>query len=442
MDLPFTALGLGAVLVFSVLFSTAEALLNKITKGEVKETIEEGGSRAEAIADLLQNPRNFLNTIMVGKGFLSVGVVIMIMLLVSELRASGSQITNLWITVAISAVTLTVFAEMMPRFYVKGRTEKSFIKAIFFLRIFYVVLYPIIKPLALVSYLGVRLIGGKVDRDEGVLTSQADVETLTAVSESEDILEEEEREMIQGIFELESTMAREVMTPRTDMVYLDISTELSDILATVVEKGYSRIPVYEDNIDNIVCILHVKDLLQYCYEDKQEIDFERLKKERPPLLVPETKRIDDLLQEFRAKKTHMAIVLDEYGGTAGLVTIEDIIEEIVGEIQDEYDEEDQLVKKLSDGSYEMDARIPIDEVNELLMINLPSEDSDSMGGFIINYLGRMPQTGESFSYDGMLYSNANGNGVLHKNLHVSIVKSDERRISRVKINLEGSVVDS
>jgi CBS domain containing-hemolysin-like protein len=442
LDLPFTALGLGAVLVFSVLFSTAEALLNKITKGEVKETIEEGGSRAEAIADLLQNPRNFLNTIMVGKGFLSVGVVIMIMLLVSELRASGSQITSLWITVVISAVTLTVFAEMMPRFYVKGRTEKSFIKAIFFLRIFYVVLYPIIKPLALVSYLGVRLIGGKVDRDEGVLTSQADVETLTAVSESEDILEEEEREMIQGIFELESTMAREVMTPRTDMVYLDISTELSDILAAVVEKGYSRIPVYEDNIDNIVCILHVKDLLQYCYEDKQEIDFERLKKERPPLLVPETKRIDDLLQEFRAKKTHMAIVLDEYGGTAGLVTIEDIIEEIVGEIQDEYDEEDQLVKKLSDGSYEMDARIPIDEVNELLMINLPSEDSDSMGGFIINYLGRVPQTGESFSYDGMLYSNANGNGVLHKDLHVSIIKSDERRISRVKVNLEGSVVDS
>ena len=437
MDLPSTALGLGAVLVFSVLFSTAESLLNKITKGEVKETIEEGGPGAEAIADLLQNPRNFLNTIMVAKGFLLVGVVIMIMLLVNGLRESGSQMANLGITAAVSAVVLIVFTEMMPKSYVKGRVAGSFVKAILFLRIFYVLLYPVIKILALISYLGVRLIGVKVSKDEGTLTSQADVETLTAVSESEDILEEEEREMIQGIFDLESTVAREIMTPRTDMVYLDVSTELSDILETVAEKGHSRIPVYEDSIDNIVCILYVKDLLQYWYENKREIDFEEMKKKRPPLLIPETKPIDDLLQEFRAKKTHMAIVLDEYGGTAGLVTIEDIIEEIVGEIQDEYDKEDQLVNDLGNGSYEVDARIPIDEVNDLLEVNLPSEDSDSMGGFIINYLGRVPQTGESFSYEGMLYSNADGNGVSNKDLQISIIESDERRISRIKINLEG-----
>ena len=437
MDLPSTALGLGAVLVFSVLFSTAESLLNKITKGEVKETIEEGGPGAEAIADLLQNPRNFLNTIMVARGFLLVGVVVMIMILVNGLRESGSQIANLGITAAVSAVVLIVFTEMMPKSYVKGRVSGSFVKAILFLRIFYVLLYPVIKILAFISYLGVRLIGGKVSKDEGTLTSQADVETLTAVSESEDILEEEEREMIQGIFDLESTVAREIMTPRTDMVYLDVSTELSDILETVVEKGHSRIPVYEDSIDNIVCILYVKDLLQYWYESKREIDFEEMKKKRPPLLIPETKPIDDLLQEFRAKKTHMAIVLDEYGGTAGLVTIEDIIEEIVGEIQDEYDKEDQLVNDLGNGSYEVDARIPIDEVNDLLEVNLPSEDSDSMGGFIINYLGRVPQTGESFSYEGALYSNADGNGVSNKDLQISIIESDERRISRIRINLEG-----
>ena len=437
MDLPSTALGLGAVLVFSVLFSTAESLLNKITKGEVKETIEEGGPGAEAIADLLQNPRNLLNTIMVARGFLLVGVVVMIMILVNGLRESGSQIANLGITAAVSAVVLIVFTEMMPKSYVKGRVSGSFVKAILFLRIFYVLLYPVIKILAFISYLGVRLIGGKVSKDEGTLTSQADVETLTAVSESEDILEEEEREMIQGIFDLESTVAREIMTPRTDMVYLDVSTELSDILETVVEKGHSRIPVYEDSIDNIVCILYVKDLLQYWYESKREIDFEEMKKKRPPLLIPETKPIDDLLQEFRAKKTHMAIVLDEYGGTAGLVTIEDIIEEIVGEIQDEYDKEDQLVNDLGNGSYEVDARIPIDEVNDLLEVNLPSEDSDSMGGFIINYLGRVPQTGESFSYEGALYSNADGNGVSNKDLQISIIESDERRISRIRINLEG-----
>jgi putative hemolysin len=427
-------LSLGAVLVFSVLFSTAEALLNKITKGEVKETIEEGGSRAEAITDLLQNPRNFLNTIMVAKGCLSVGVVVITIWLVNVLR-DGALTTNFGISAAVSAVLLIVFTEMVPKSYVKGRTERSFIKAILFLRIFYVVLYPIIKVLSFISYLGVRLIGGKVSRDEETLTSQADIETLTAVSESEDILEEEEREMIHGIFELESTVAREVMTPRTDMVYLDVFTKLNDVLAIVVEKGNSRIPVYEDNIDNIVGILHVKDLLRCWYKYEQDVSLRNML--RPPLFVPETKKIDDLLQEFKSEKTHMAIVLDEYGGTAGIVTIEDVIEEIVGEIQDEYDTEERPpVERLADGSYSADARISIDEVNDLLAINLPSEDSDSIGGFVINHLGRVPQEGESFSYDGMGTPNVDGNGVPHmRTLQISIVESDERRISRVKVKL-------
>ena len=437
MDLPLTALGLGAVLVFSALFSTAEALLNKITKGEVKETIEEGGSGAEAITALLQNPRNFLNTIMVAKGCLSVGLVIITISLVSGLGKVESRAANFGIAAVVSAVLMIVFTEMVPKSYVKGRTARSLVNAIFFLRIFYVILYPIIKVLDFVSYLGVRLIGGKVVRDEEALTSQEELETLTAVSESEEILEKEEREMIHGIFELESTVAREVMTPRTDMVYLDVSTKLSDVLATIVEKGHSRIPVYEDNIDNIVGILHVKDLLRCWHESKQEVVLREIL--RPPLMVPETKKIDDLLQEFRAEKTHLAIVVDEYGGTAGLVTIEDVIEEIVGEIQDEYDEEDRLVEELEDGSYKVDARVPIDEINDLLSVNLPLEGSDSIGGFIVNYLGRVPETDEKFSYDGVQSSNANGNSVPNRALQFSIIESDGRRISRIRVNLVDSV---
>jgi putative hemolysin len=416
-----------------VLFSTAEALLNKITKGEVKETIEEGGSRAEAITDLLQNPRNFLNTIIVAKGLLSVALVIIVILLFDKLGVSGSQDLNMFISAVSSALLLIIFTEMIPKSYVKGRNEGSFIRAIVFLRIFYIILYPIIKILTAVSYLGVRLIGGKANKEEVALTSQADLDALTAVSEGEDILEEEEREMIHGIFELESTVAREIMTPRTDMVYLDVSSKLGDVLVTVIEKGHSRIPVYEDNIDNIIGILHVKDLLRCWYEYKQEISLKDVI--RPPLIVPETKRIDDLLQEFRAAKTHMAIVLDEYGGTAGLVTIEDIIEEIVGEIQDEYDEEEQLVKQEEDGSYSVDARTPIDEINDLLEVHLPSEDSDSIGGFIVNYLGRVPEIGESFSYNGVNTSNSNGNESSNKGLEISITESDGRRISRVNVKL-------
>lgn len=432
MDLPSTALSLGAVLVFSVLFSIAEALLNKITKGEVKETVEEGGARAEAITDLLQNPQNFLNTIMVAKGCLSVAVVVMTMLLISALR-DETLMSSFGMAAGLSAFFLIVFVEMIPKSYVKGSTERSIVKAIFFIRIFYFLLYPIIKLLAFISYLSVRLIGGKANVDKGALTSEEDLKALTAVSESEEILEEEERDMIHGIFDLESTVAREVMTPRTDMVYLDVSTELNDVLSTIVNKGHSRIPVYEDNIDNVVGILHAKDLLRCWHESEQDVKLVDIL--RPPLLVPETKKIDDLLQEFRSERSHMAIVLDEYGGTAGLVTIEDVIEEIVGEIQDEYDQEDRLIEELADGSYMLDARTPIDEVKELFSIDLPSEDSDSIGGFIVDYLGRVPEIGESFTYDGARSSDTNGNGDQNRNLEISIVESDERRISRVKVKL-------
>ena len=427
-------LRLSVVLLLSILFSIAEALLNRITKGEVKDTIEKGGSRAEAITDLLQNPRNFMNTVIVARGFLSVGVVIETLLLVHRLWPSVSSAASLWITIVISAVILIVFTNMVPKSYVRGRKERAFINAIFFLRVFYIALYPVIKLLTLASYIGVRLLGGKNSRDEEALTSQADIQALTAVGESEEILEEEEREMIHGIFELETTVAREVMTPRTDMVYLDVATKFSDVLATVVDKGHSRIPVYEENIDNVIGILHVKDLLKCWNEEEQNVSLENVIR-RPPLLVPETKKIDDLLQEFRAKRTHIAIVLDEYGGTAGLVTIEDIIEEIIGEIQDEYDEEEHLFEELPDGTYILDARIPIGEVNDLLAINLPSEDSDSMGGFVINHLGRVPEEGETFSYDELRLSSDNGNGTPYKNLEVSVIESDERRISRVKVKL-------
>lgn len=437
MEIPLAVLRLGVLLFFLILFSIAEALLNRITKGEVKDIVEEGGSRAEAITALLQTPRNFINTIIVAKSCLSVGVVIETLALVRKLWPLVSSATSLGITAAMSAVTLIVFVEMVPKFYVRGRRERAFINAIFFLRVFYIALYPVIKVLTFASYIGVRVLGGKFGSDEETLTSQADIEVLTAVGESEEILEEEEREMIHGIFELESTMAREIMTPRTDMVYLDVSTELSDVLTAVVENGHSRIPVYEDNIDNIIGILHVKDLLQCWNEDEQEVNLSKTIR-RPPLLVPETKKIDDLLQEFRSKRTHIAIVLDEYGGTAGLVTIEDIIEEIVGEIQDEYDEEERLFEELADGAYLLDARMPIGEVNDLLAINLPSEDSDSIGGFVINYLGRVPKEGETFLYDDVRPSNENGNGVSYKNLQVSVIESDERRISRIKVKLTAS----
>jgi len=239
------------------------------------------------------------------------------------------------------------------------------------------------------------------------------------INENGNEIEEDEREMIRGVFGLGETTAKTIMVPRTDVVAVPVDKDFDEIISTVIKSSHSRIPVYEGSIDNVIGFLYAKDLLPYLAKNTDSKNIRKIL--RPVLFVPEGKMIDDLLKELRHKKVHIAIVVDEYGGMAGIVCLEDIIEEIVGEIQDEYDNEEEEIKRISSGSYLCNARTPIHELNEELNINLPVDSGDTVGGFIFNRIGKIPDTGEKISLMGM---------------ELKIEKMVGRQIKKVRIDLK------
>ena len=229
-------------------------------------------------------------------------------------------------------------------------------------------------------------------------------------------LEEDESQMVRSIIALDETMAREIMVPRIDVVALDVNTSLSNVVRTIIERGFSRIPLYEDTIDNIVGVLYAKDILRFWGQPDDKLDIRKIA--RTPHFIPETKRIDELLQEFRDKRVHMAIVVDEYGGVAGLVSLEDLVEEIVGEIEDEFDTGEPQIETISPNEVIMDAGVSIDLLNETLALDIQGEDFDSIGGFIYDRLGKIPSPGDEIRADGFV---------------VSVLSTTGRRIRKVKI---------
>jgi CBS domain containing-hemolysin-like protein len=215
-------------------------------------------------------------------------------------------------------------------------------------------------------------------------------------------LEEEKRELLHSIFEFGGTTAKEVMVPRIDMVMADAGTPRRDVLRLIAEHGHSRIPVHDGSVDKIIGAVHVKELVRDGRVDGDEAPIREFV--RAVMFVPETKKIDELLREFQEKKTHLAIVVDEYGGTSGMVTLEDVLEEIVGEIEDEYDNDETLLETLADGTIRVAAKIDIDDLNEEMNLQLPTENSDTLGGFIYELVGKVPVQGDEVQYQGLTFT--------------------------------------
>ena len=243
---------------------------------------------------------------------------------------------------------------------------------------------------------------------------EKEIQQIIDEGEQRGLISEDEGEMIQGIFSFRDTIAREIMVPRTDAVYAETATKLSEIIRIIIDSGHSRIPIYQDSIDNIVGTLHAKDLLSFWGSDDMEIRNTM----RPPYFIPETKKISEVLKDLRDNKSHMAIVIDEYGGTAGILTLEDIIEEIIGEVMDEYDSEQQLIIEHDDGSISVNARLEAGKLEDFLQVDLPEGDFESVGGFIISLIGKVPEVNEKVLYDG---------------LEIVIEAATSRKIDRVRI---------
>lgn len=230
-----------------------------------------------------------------------------------------------------------------------------------------------------------------------IASSEADLQEMIDASEQVGIIDEEEGDMLQSILELDDTIVREIMVPRTSMICCDRAEPLGDILKAINDSGHSRIPVYEESRDNIIGLIYAKDLLRFWGTALEELTIEQVL--RPPYLVPESKNISELLQEFRQRRVHIAIVIDEYGGTSGLVTIEDLIEEIVGDIQDEYDLEEEWLIEEEGGTVLVDGRLDIEEFEEHFSIEVEREKFDTVGGFVVELLGRVPSRGERLQLD-------------------------------------------
>src|SRR3989454_9623059 len=254
-----------------------------------------------------------------------------------------------------------------------------------------VLLTPVRAALAGLTALTVGLIGR--ERVEQVMLSEEELRTLVDVGASEGVVEREEREMIHKVFEPEDTLVRSVMVPRPDMVCLDVETPAAEILPALREHLHSRVPVYEGEIDVIVGILYTKDLLPYVREGLPP-DFDLRARLHPPYFVPESKRADALLQEFQAKKLHMAIVVDEYGGTSGLVSLEDLLEELVGEIADEFDEPERLIQRVDATTFRVAGKLSIDDLNAATGLHVSSEAYDTVGGWVLDLFGRVPRRAE------------------------------------------------
>lgn len=246
--------------------------------------------------------------------------------------------------------------------------------------------------------------------------TQEDLETIIDTVQETGVLDEDENEMIHRIFEMKDIVVREIMVPRTDIQALEVESPVEDVAKLVVDAGHSRLPVYEGTIDKIVGVVYAKDLLKYWVNKGKDVKLVDVM--RPPLFVPETKVISDLLKEMKVERVHIATVVDEYGGTSGLVTIEDILEEIVGDIQDEYDVEEEEFVEAGEGRYLVDARMDIDEFSEKLGIEIPKEDFDTLGGFLVHMVNKIPVVNERIEYENICFT---------------IADADERRISRVEV---------
>lgn len=251
----------------------------------------------------------------------------------------------------------------------------------------------------------------RLDRPQDV---EKEIEQLISEGEERGVISEDEGEMIQSIFSFRDTVAREIMVPRPEAVFAHADTTVGDIIQHILESGHSRIPIYLDNIDNIIGIVHAKDLLQYWGRD----DIAVSEIARPPYFIPETKKISELLKDLRDKKSHMTIVIDEYGGTAGILTLEDIIEEIIGDIMDEYDSEVKRIVEQDDGSILVDASLDVEDLEDYLGMEFPEGKFESVGGFIISLLGKVPEVQEKVAFG---------------NLEMVVAVADSRKIEKILI---------
>jgi CBS domain containing-hemolysin-like protein len=380
------------LVAFAAVLAVAETSLTHLSRGRAAALAEDGDKRAAMLARLLERRERVINPVLLVLLTCHLGAATIVAVIASS-RWGPSGVVAAFV---VELVVIFVFAEAVPKTYALLATDQSAL-----------LVAPLARAIALIAPLrwAARLLIGVANviipgkgRATGPTVTEDDLIALAGVAVDDAVLAAEERKLIENTIEFGDTVVREVMVPRPDMVTVSTDFKVGDVMEIVILNGFSRLPVSGDGIDDIVGIVHAKDLMRAERDDKSEVSVTDYL--RPAIFVPETKKVPPLLREMQAQRYHMAIVIDEYGGTAGLVTLEDLIEELVGEIVDEYDVEDPQLERLPTGELRVNARMNIDDLNELLNGALPEGDWDSVGGLLIALLGHVPAEGETADVDG------------------------------------------
>jgi putative hemolysin len=402
-----------SLILLSAFFSSAETAFSSVNRIRLKNFVDEGRKGSKKALLIAENFDKTITTILIGNNIVNTAAASISAALAIQLFGNNSALV---ISTVMITLLIIIFGEILPKSLAKERAE-SYSLAISG------VLFWLIKIFTPISYLFIKLKSGvtklfkKRDLEELPSVTEEEIKTIIDISEEEGVIDKEERELIVNSMNFDDTLVEEVLTPRIDMVAISIDQSIDEVKKVFFEERYSRIPVYEDNIDNIVGILFEKDfffhLIKYNDVNIREIM-------REPLFAIESMKISDLLPQLQKERLHMAIVLDEYGGTSGLITLEDILEEIVGEIWDEQDEKVTVVSQLSEKMYRFDAQFPLDDFAELVNVPLPESSYHTVGGWVLENFRTIPINGDYF---------------IHENLKVTVEEIHNRRIRKVIVEI-------
>jgi putative hemolysin len=416
-DLVFGFIAIFALLFCSALVSGAEVALFSLSPKDIDDTLQEHPSKGKIISELLEKPKKLLATLLVANNFINIGVVILFSYIGHNLfSAITSPILKFIVEVILVTFLILLFGEVLPKVYA-SRNNIKFSKWVAYpIAVLDKVLSPISLPMRKVTiYLHNKL---------GKQKTNFSVDQLSQALELTDTEEtsSEEQKILEGIVSFGNTDAKQVMSPRMDIFALEIEESFQTIYSKIIEKGFSRIPVYRDNIDQIEGVLFVKDLLRHI--DKDEFDWKALIRE--PFFIPENKKIDNLLKDFQNMKSHLAIVVDEYGGTSGLVSLEDIIEEIVGDISDEFDGDNVNFSKIDDKNYLFEGKTNLKDFYRVLDVNeelfeTAKGEAETLAGFILEILGNFPQKDQKITFENCLFT---------------IESVDKKRVKQIKVTIE------
>jgi putative hemolysin len=429
------------LILLNAFFAMSEIAIISLNDNKMEKMAEEGNKKAKQVLKLTENSSNFLSTIQIGvtlAGFLtSAAASQSFAVMLAEKIASTSVVNYIPIGVinAVSTVLITVImsyfslvlGELAPKKIAMQKPEKVSFAVVPVLLFVNKIAKPFVKLLSASTNAVVRIFGMDPNADEEVVTEE-EIRMMVDVGQEKGVIEDVQKEMINNIFEFDDMDVGDIMTHRTDMDCVDAEEPLCEISKMAIECGHSRIPVFEDDQDNIIGIIYVKDLLKYVGsslpKSKSIKDFMR-----EAYYVPETKHCSELLSEMIEKHIQMAVVVDEYGGTAGIVTFEDVIESIVGNVQDEYDNEDEEISQINETTFTVDGITDIDEVEEKLNIKFPEGDYDTLGGFIISRLGYLPKESDEKDEDDKQ------DVVEYENIRFTVLNVEERRIGKVKVEI-------